>query len=300
MSLTLAAPALARHRLANGLRVVALDEPRLSAVGIAVAYDVGYRTETRPGFAHLFEHLMFQGGGGPGRATYARQVQAAGGVFNGTTHRDHTSYFQALPAAALEQGLRLEADRMRALNVTAADVTNQVAVVTEEIRRNVLNRPYGGFPTFHLPAVLFTREANTHDGYGDVAALADATVAECETFHRDYYHPGNAVLAIGGQIPTEHAFALAERHFGAIPAGAVPAPVDLGEQPPRAVRRSERPDPLAPPALALGWQVPAPASRRTSRPWWSPRSSAVDRPADSSGPPCATTGRRPGSPRTSV
>ncbi len=250
-----------RYRLDNGLRVVLLPDAGPPAVGIAVGYDVGYRTEARSGFAHLFEHLMFQGSGRFPKLAHARHVQAAGGVFNGTTQRDHTCYFEVLPAEALELGLRLEADRMRGLTLTAENVANQVAVVGEEIRRNVLNRPYGGFPTFLLPPALFDRYANTHDGYGDVASLASATVDECAAFFDRYYAPGNAVLAIGGRFAPDAARELVLREFGDLPARPVPEPPDLTEPPPRAVRTAEHRDRLAPtPAVAIGLRCPPPGT----------------------------------------
>ena len=117
-------------------------------VGVSVHYDVGFRSEPqgRTGFAHLFEHLMFQGSESLPKLEHFRVVQSSGGIFNGITHTDYTDYFEVLPASALERGLFLEADRMRAPAITAENLANQVDVVSEEIRLNVLNRPYGGFP----------------------------------------------------------------------------------------------------------------------------------------------------------
>jgi len=117
-------------------------------VGIAVLYDVGIRSEPegRTGFAHLFEHLMFQGSANLEKLEHFRYVQSSGGMFNGSTHFDYTNYFEALPSNALERGLFLEADRMLSPRITEENLANQIAVVKEEIRVNVLNRPYGGFP----------------------------------------------------------------------------------------------------------------------------------------------------------
>ncbi|MFG3052556.1 M16 family metallopeptidase [Kitasatospora sp. NPDC048239] len=257
-----AASRLHRHRLGNGLRVLVAPDLDCPAVGIAVAYGVGYRSESRSGFAHLFEHLMFQGGATLAAQEHARLVQANGGAFNGTTHRDHTDYFQALPAEALELGLFLEADRMRAPRITAQAIATQASVVAEEIHRSVLNRPYGGFPTFLLPPVLFQGWANTHNGYGDHAALGEATVEECTAFFDRHYTPGNAVLALCGGVRPEQAVGLAERYFGPIPARPTVAGPDLDEPPLAAPRAVEHPDPLAPlPALALGLRMPPAGSR---------------------------------------
>ena len=171
-------------------------------VGVAVHYDVGFRSEPegRTGFAHLFEHLMFQGSESLPKLEHFRLVQSSGGIFNGSTHTDYTDYFEVLPAAALERGLFLEADRMRAPRITAENLANQVDVVSEEIRLNVLNRPYGGFPWIDLPPVLFETFANAHNGYGDFVDLNAATVADCADFFERYYTPANAVLTVCGDF----------------------------------------------------------------------------------------------------
>ncbi|AUG81633.1 Putative Zn-dependent peptidase [Kitasatospora sp. MMS16-BH015] len=259
---TIARPGvLRRHRLANGLRLVVLPDADSPAVGLAVAYGVGYRSESRSGFAHLFEHLMFQGSANLEAQEHARLIQANGGVFNGTTHRDHTSYFQAMPAEALELGLFLEADRMRAPRITPEAIATQASVVAEEIRRTVSNRPYGGFPTFQLPQVLFSSFANTHDGYGDHASLAAATVEECESFFERHYAPGNAVLAVCGGVEPEQVIDLAERHFGSIPTRRTAPAARIAEPPLATPRTVERTDRLAPlPALAVGRRMPPPDS----------------------------------------
>src|SRR5918994_4653728 len=157
-----------RFTLANGLRVVVAPDPSAPVVGVAVVYDVGIRSEPqgRTGFAHLFEHLMFQGSENLEKLAHFRYVQASGGVFNGSTHLDYTDYYETLPSNALERALFLEADRMRGPRLTEENLRNQVDVVKEEIRVNVLNRPYGGFPWLQLPQIAFESFANTHDGYG--------------------------------------------------------------------------------------------------------------------------------------
>ncbi|MEV7771784.1 pitrilysin family protein [Kitasatospora sp. NPDC086791] len=251
-----------RYRLGNGLRLVALHDPGSRAVGVAVAYGVGYRSETRSGFAHLFEHMMFQGGARLPAQAHARLVQSRGGAFNGTTYRDHTAYYQALPAEETELGLFLEADRMAAPALTAEKLARQVEVIGEEIRRTVHNRPYGGFPTFQLPAAAFDRFANSHDGFGDTASLGEATVEDCAAFFDTHYAPGNAVLAVCGPVPPERVAELAERHFGPIAARPVPPRPDLSEPAWTADRTVERTDRLAPvPALALGWRLPPAGGR---------------------------------------
>ena len=157
-----------RFNLDNGLRVVLAPDRSAPVVGVAVLYDVGIRSEPegRTGFAHLFEHLMFQGSANLEKLAHFRYVQASGGTFNGSTHFDYTDYFEALPSNALERGAvpRGRPDARPAL--TEENLANQVDVVKEEIRVNVLNRPYGGFPWLNLPPVMFDTFANAHDGYG--------------------------------------------------------------------------------------------------------------------------------------
>ncbi|MFG2824784.1 M16 family metallopeptidase [Kitasatospora sp. NPDC048365] len=252
---------LLRHRLGNGLTVVLLPDPEVPAVAVAVAYDVGYRSEARPGFAHLFEHLMFQGSSTLPKLAHAERVQAAGGAFNAVTQRDHTCYYQVVPAEALELVLFLEADRMRGPRVTPETIANQVAVVAEEINQNFLGRPYGGFPAFTLPPVLFHEEANAHNGYGDTGTLSGVTPEECERFFADHYTPGSAVLAISGAFDPQHALDLAEKHFGALPARPRTPRRDCPERLPDAERTHTLTDPLAPAAaVAVGWRCPAPGT----------------------------------------
>ena len=183
---------LTRHTLGNGLRVVLAPDRSAPVVGIAVLYDVGIRSEPegRTGFAHLFEHLMFQGSANLEKLEHFRYVQASGGVFNGSTHFDYTNYFEVLPSNALERGLFLEADRMRSPRITEENLANQIAVVKEEIRVNVLNRPYGGFPWLELPPVLYDTFANSHNGYGGFVDLESATVQDAADFFNRYYAAG--------------------------------------------------------------------------------------------------------------
>jgi zinc protease len=220
-----------RFTLTNGLRVVVTPDPSAAVTGVAVLYDVGIRSEPqgRTGFAHLFEHLMFQGSENLEKLAHFRYVQGSGGTFNGSTHLDYTDYFESLPPNALERALFLEADRMRGPRLTEENLRNQVDVVKEEIRVNVLNRPYGGFPWLKLPPVMFDTFANAHDGYGSFVDLESATVADAADFYHRYYAAGNAVLAIAGDVTPEEAIELVERHFGDVPARPAPARPDFDE-----------------------------------------------------------------------
>jgi predicted Zn-dependent peptidase len=269
MTPTLPSPAypLEKARLDNGLRVVLAPDTTAPVVAVAVHYDVGFRSEPegRTGFAHLFEHMMFQGSAHVGKAEHPKYVQAAGGIFNGSTHPDHTDYYELLPAGALELALFLEADRMRAPKITRENLDNQIAVVQEEIRVNVMNRPYGGFPWITLPPVAFDTFPNAHNGYGDFSELEASSLADAEDFFDKFYAPGNAVLTIAGDFAPDEATKLIERYFGDIAARAVPERRSFAEPVRDAERRSELVDKLAPrPALAIGYRTPDPEADLTA------------------------------------
>ncbi|WP_144120722.1 M16 family metallopeptidase [Catellatospora sichuanensis] len=250
-----------RFTLANGLRVVLNRDASVPLVGVAVVYDVGVRSEPpgRTGFAHLFEHLMFQGSANLEKLAHFRYVQGAGGTFNGSTHLDYTDYFQTVPSNALERMMFLEADRMGAPLLTEENLRNQIDVVKEEIRVNVLNRPYGGFPWLKLPPVLFDTFPNAHDGYGSFADLEAATVEDATEFFQRFYASGNAVLSIAGDFDTDEAQTLVEKHFGAIPARPAAARSLFAEPDPTNANHTDYVDQLAPaPAVAAAWRVPDP------------------------------------------
>jgi predicted Zn-dependent peptidase len=250
-----------RFTLPNGLRVLLAPDTSSPVVGVSVHVDVGFRSEPegRTGFAHLFEHLMFQGSESLEKLAHFRHVQSSGGVFNGSTHPDYTDYYQVLPSGALERALFLEADRLRAPKITEENLRNQVDVVKEEIRLNVLNRPYGGFPWILLPPVLYATFPNAHNGYGDFTELETATVDDCAAFFDAYYSPANAVLTVAGDFDLAHAQDLVDRHFGDIPRREVPVRPSFAEPPPNGELRGEHTDRHAPlPAIALGYRLPDP------------------------------------------
>ncbi len=257
----MADPELARYTLDNGLRVVLAPDATAPVVGVSVHYDVGFRSEPegRTGFAHLFEHLMFQGSESLEKLAHFRHVQSSGGTFNGSTHPDYTDYFEVLPSAALERALFLEADRMRAPKLTAENLANQIDVVKEEIRLNVLNRPYGGFPWITLPPVLYSTFPNAHNGYGGFEDLESATVEDCAAFFDTYYAPANAVLTVAGDFEVDNAKTLIETHFGDVPHRPAPQRPSFAEPLPATELRGEVEDPHAPlPALGIGYRMPDP------------------------------------------
>ena len=255
--------AVERFILPNGLRVVLAPDRSAPVVGVAVVYDVGIRSEPegRTGFAHLFEHLMFQGSENLEKLAHFRHVQGSGGTFNGSTHLDYTDYYEMLPSNALERALFLEADRMRGPRLTEENLRNQVDVVKEEIRVNVLNRPYGGFPWLKLPPVMFDTFPNKHDGYGSFVDLESATVDDARGFFERYYAASNAVLAVAGDLDPDLTYKLVERHFGDVPTRAAFERPDFAEPDLTVERRDSYTDRLAPlPAVAAAWRVPDPIS----------------------------------------
>ena len=259
-----------RFTLDNGLRVVLSPDPSSPVVAVAVYYDVGMRSEPegRTGFAHLFEHLMFQGSASLGKTEHFTHVQGNGGTLNGSTHVDYTNYYEVMPSAATELALFLEADRMRSVAVTQDNLDNQIAVVQNEIRVNVLNRPYGGFPWLLVPPVLFGDFANSHNGYGDFIDLESSTLEDAQGFFDRYYAPGNAVLTVVGDLDVTQVTAWVHQHFGDIPARPVPERPSFAEPLPTEERRATVHDRLAPaPAVAMAWRVPDPQDLTTYLPY---------------------------------
>ncbi len=245
--------------LANGLRVVASPDRSAPVATVGVYYQIGFRIEPRgrSGFAHLFEHMMFQGSENAGKMEHIRLINSSGGLLNGTTHYDITNYFEAVPSNALERVLWLEADRMRALKVDDENLRNQRDVVKEEVRVNVMNQPYGGFPWLDLPPVAFRNWPNAHNFYGDFADLDAATLADVRNFFHTYYAPDNAVLLMLGDFDPAEAFALAKRYFDDIPPHPLPPRPDVSEPPQTEERRGEVEEKFGPlPAMAIGYTAP--------------------------------------------
>src|ERR1035438_2793055 len=164
------------YKLPNGLRVVLSPDHTSPIICVGVYYHIGFRIEPRDrtGFAHLFEHMMFQGSQNLGKMEFIKLVQQNGGILNGSTRFDFTNYFEVLPANKLETALWAEADRMGGLAVNDANLTNQQGVVGSEVKQNVLNRPLGGFPWLDMPQVANTNWYNAHNFYGDIKDIEAA------------------------------------------------------------------------------------------------------------------------------
>ena len=245
--------------LDNGLKVVVSTDRSAPVVLVEVIYNIGFRVEPkgRTGFAHLFEHMMFQGSANVKKMQHVGLIQEAGGVVNGSTRFDYTNYFESLPANGLERALFLEADRMRSLEVTAENLKNQQNVVSEEVRVNVLNQPHGAFDWIEIWERANTNWHNAHDFYGKLDELEAATLDDVRAFFKTYYAPNNAVLVVAGDASAADVKRLAEKHFGAIPRQPQPPPADLTEPPQTAPKSFTRTDKLArTPALAVAWHLP--------------------------------------------
>ncbi|MBV9957513.1 MAG: insulinase family protein, partial [Acidobacteria bacterium] len=214
----------------------------------------------RTGFAHLFEHMMYQGSENVGKGDYMKAVQNAGGTLNGNTTTERTAYFATLPANQLPLALWLESDRMRSLKVTQENLDNQRAVVKEEKRFRVDNQPYQ--PAFlHFSEMVFKNFANAHSAIGSMEDLDAANLQDVQEFFRINYAPNNAVLAIAGDFDVKEARALVEKYFSTIPSQPAPPPAEVAEPTEVAVREEVYQDRFARiPAFLLAWKIPA---RRT-------------------------------------
>jgi zinc protease len=244
--------------LDNGLTVVVSEDRSAPVVGVSVVYKVGMRLEpkNRTGFAHLFEHLMFEGTPNAPEGTFDKVITGGGGRNNGSTRPDYTNYIEVAPASALEPILWLEADRMTTLDFNEKTLKNQQDVVKEEIRVNVKNQPYGGFMWIDISQQAFQKWENNHDGYGSFVDLENASVDDVRDFHRDYYGPNNAVIAIAGDISADEGFKLAEKYFGNIERRETPPRPDVSEPLNTEEKRITQPDALAQvPAVAVAWKI---------------------------------------------
>lgn len=247
------------YKLPNGLRVILSPDDTAPTVVAAVYYRIGFRVEPkdRTGFAHLFEHMMFQGSQNLGKMEFIRLVQQNGGVLNGSTRFDFTNYFELLPSNKLETALWAEADRMKGLAITDENLKNQQDVVINEVKNAVLNQPYGGFPWLWMPQYANSNWYNSHNFYGELKDIEAATLADVQAFFKTYYAPNNAALAIVGDFDPGEATAMIAKYFAAIAPADLPPPPDLSEPRQEEEKTATRQDPLANrPALAFSYHMP--------------------------------------------
>lgn len=237
-------------KLKNGLHVFLVEDHSAPVISLALIYDVGSRDERRgrTGFAHLFEHMMFQGSEQVGKGEYMQLVFNNGGNLNGTTNEERTLYFETLPANQLDLALFLEADRMRGLDITKDNLDNQRNAVQEERRLGLDNQPYGRFRE-KFDEVMFDNFVYKHSVIGSMEDLNAASVEDVKDFFRIYYAPNNATLALVGDFKSAEALAKIKKNYESIPAQAAPAKVDTTEPEQTAERRYTMEDALAQLAL---------------------------------------------------
>jgi zinc protease len=220
--------------LPNGLRVHLVEDHTSQVVAVNVWYDVGSRNERpgRTGFAHLFEHMMFQGSAHVGKAEHGQLIERAGGRNNGSTQPDRTDYYNEVPSNRMNLALWLEADRMRSLAVTEENLRNQQEAVKEERRLRFDNQPYTAALVDSLPTLFDAGScfAYAHSIIGSMEDLDAATVEDVQEFFRTYYAPNNATLVVAGDFEPARARRLVQEYFGDIPRGPEPPPVPCAPQ----------------------------------------------------------------------
>src|SRR5438874_77750 len=247
------------YKLTNGLRIVLSPDHSAPTVAVGIYYRIGLRVEPkdRTGFAHLFEHMMFQGSQNLGKMEMIKLVQQNGGILNGSTRFDFTNYYEIVPANKLETMLWAEADRLRGLAVTEENLKNQQGVVGNEVKVNVLNQPYGGFPWLDMPQYANSNWYNAHNFYGDLKDIEAATLSDVQQFFKTYYAPNNAALAIVGDFEAVDAKKMIEKYFANIPSAAQPPNPAIKEPRQEEEKRASKTDSLAKrPALAIAYHMP--------------------------------------------
>jgi len=256
-------PPTTLSRLPNGLTVVISEDHSAPTFGMCISYGIGSRLEPegRSGFAHLFEHMMFEGTPVSPKGVFDRVVESGGGVNNAQTDSDFTQYYESAPVSALDAMLWLEADRMKTLDFSTKNLDNQRSVVEEEVRVSVLNQPYGLFYFVDLPHKAFDRFPNTHDGFGNFKDLDAATIDDVHHFYDKYYAPNNAVLAIVGDFHSEEVLNKIGQYFSSLSSKKTPTRPDVSEGSQTSERYLAQTDKLAKvPALAIGYRMPPRAS----------------------------------------
>lgn len=247
------------YKLDNGLRIVMSEDHTAPTYAISITYNVGSHNERqgRTGFAHLFEHMMFQGSENVGKGEHMILVEHNGGDMNGTTTEDRTNYFEAFAANQLDLGLFLEADRMKSLVINPANLDNQRNAVQEERRLGVDNQPYG--KTFEVAQeTVYDNFANKHSVIGSMEDLNAATVKDVQDFFRIYYAPNNAVLTLVGDFQPADALAKIKKYFGSIPSQPAPPAPDLSEPKQKGERRKTLEDAFAQtPRIDILYKIPA-------------------------------------------
>lgn len=245
--------------LKNGLTVIVSEDHSAHTFGMNIIYRIGFRLEPeeRSGFAHLFEHMMFEGTPVARKGVMDEVIRGGGGWYNADTRADYTEYVDSAPISAIDPVLWLEADRMKTLDFSPVNLDNQRKVVQEELRGSVLNRPYQLFYALDLPGKAFDNFANTHNPFGNFQTLDAATVDDVKSFYEHYYAPNNAIMVIVGDVNPAETFAKVEKYFGGLTPRDVPPRPDISETPQKAERRFVEDEKMGTtPALAIGYRMP--------------------------------------------
>jgi predicted Zn-dependent peptidase len=208
------------HELNNGLRIIIAPDNSIPSVVINICYHVGSKDEDmdKKGFAHLFEHLMFEGSKNIPSGDFDRYCLMAGGDNNAYTTEDKTNYYVTLPSNQLELGLWLESDRMLQFAITEESLKTQKGVVIEEKKQNFDNRPFGSL-SLEFPPRLFPNSIYGWDTIGDVKDIKNAKMGDIKTFYEKYYVPNNAVLTVAGDVDPDETLMLIKKYFGGIKRG---------------------------------------------------------------------------------
>jgi len=249
-----------KYTLANGMRVILSPDKAAPVVSIYVIYGVGARSEEkgRTGFAHLFEHMMFQGSANAPKGQHFKLVESNGGSLNGSTHPDFTDYFEVLPSNKLAVGLWLESDRMRSLAINQENLANQKDAVKQERRLNFDNQPYSTAIVDLWPQIAFHNWQNSHSLIGSFEDLDAASVDDVAKFFKTFYAPNNAVLVLAGDLDPVEAKRLVATYFADIPSQTQPKHPDLSEPADAKPGSDVHRDPLAQvPAVVIGYPGPA-------------------------------------------
>lgn len=244
--------------LKNGLRVILSEDHSVPVAALALVYDVGSRDERkgRSGFAHFFEHMMFQGSDNVSKMEHFKYIQGVGGTLNASTHSDFTNYFEKVPSNQAELCLWLESDRMRSLKVTPLNFQNQLDTVKEEKRLRIDNQPYVP-ASLRLDEKLFDNWSNGHAVIGTFEDLDASNLDDIKNFFRTYYAPNNAVMAIVGDFNAVEMQPKIEKYFGSIPRVPSPSRPDVAEPAQTVLKYEKIKDEHAElPAFWMGWKAP--------------------------------------------
>ena len=248
-----------KYKLANGIRVILSRDNAVPVVTTYVIYDVGSRSEEkgRTGFAHLFEHMMFQGSANVKKGDHFKYIQDNGGSMNGSTHPDYTDYYETMPSNKLGLSLWLESDRMRSLAINDTNLTNQKEAVKQERRGAVDSRPYSAAIVEKWPALVYENFQTAHSLIGSFEDLNAASTEDVTKFFKTYYAPNNAVLVITGDFQSVEAKKMIEQYFGDIPAQPSPKRIDTTEPVRTGGKTATVQDVNARvPAVMVGWPSP--------------------------------------------